>query len=218
VGSVWGRSRGLIFLGLLVVPVALLATFLDVPFEGGVGYRSFTPATPADAADGYHLFAGRMQVDLTEMDWSEPVTLDATVAFGVIEVAVPRDVDVRVTSHAGAGRIVLFGQERVGTALDFDLAEPAAPGPGGGGTLDLDAEASFGQVLVHRAGEPADPTDTDEGYFGPLPTGPAIPSPTAVPSPPVAPSPPPAPSPPAAPAPGVDQRTLDELFPIGVRP
>jgi phage shock protein PspC (stress-responsive transcriptional regulator) len=43
VGSWWGRARQLIFLGILVLPVAAISAFLTVPLEGGVADESFRP-------------------------------------------------------------------------------------------------------------------------------------------------------------------------------
>jgi hypothetical protein len=206
-GSLWGRSRGLIFLGLIIVPLALVASFVDVPFDGGVGYRSYTPATPDETAEGYHLFAGQMDIDLREMDWSRPVRLDATVVFGEIRVTVPEDVGVVATSHVGAGSILHFGQERAGTSIDFETNDQ--PGAYATKTLRLDAEASFGQIVVDRA----DAARELDGNSGPLPPIPAIPSPPAPPVPPV---------PPFGPSgSGVDgafdKGTIEHLFPIGGR-
>ena len=156
VGTFWGRSRGLIFLGLLVVPFALTTTLVRVPFSGGTGERFFTPATAAEAANPYHLAAGQLNVDLTEMDWSQPVRIEATVALGELDVIVPDDVRAEVHSHVGAGSIVLFGEERTGTDVDFDTVDGSDASTA---TLVLDARTSFGQIVVDRA----DSITTDGG-------------------------------------------------------
>lgn len=149
VGTFWGRSRGVVFLGLLLAPFALTASLVRVPWTGGAGERFFAPASAAEAADGYRLIAGPMHVDLSRMDWSRPVHVEATVAFGEIVVSVPADVRVEVHSHVGAGNIMLFGEERNGTDVDFDTVD---------GTefadriLLLDVQASFGQIVVARDG------------------------------------------------------------------
>jgi phage shock protein PspC (stress-responsive transcriptional regulator) len=151
-GTFWGRSRGLVFLGLLIAPFALAASLIRVPWDGGAGERFFSPATAAEAAKGYRLIAGSMNLDLTRMDWSEPVRIDASVAFGEIVVSVPADVRVEVDGHVGAGTIMLFGEERSGTDVDFDTVEGSELADR---TLELDVQASFGQVVVARSGSPA---------------------------------------------------------------
>jgi hypothetical protein len=162
VGSFWGRSRGLVFLGLLIAPFALIASLTHVAFRGGTGDRTFIPVSAAEAAGGYRLGAGQMRIDLTQMDWSQPVRIKATVAFGELDVAVPPDVRADVHSHVGAGQIVLFGQERSGTDVTFDKVDGS---PTATKTLALDAEGSFGQIRVDRppATTPEGPNGTDGG-------------------------------------------------------
>ena len=49
VGTWWGRSRGLIVVGALVVPVLLVSSLVNVPIEGGFGDRTFEPVTRASS-------------------------------------------------------------------------------------------------------------------------------------------------------------------------
>lgn len=160
VGSFWGRSRGLVFLGLLLVPFALTASLGRVAFRGGTGERTFTPVSVAETAGGYRLGAGQMRIDLREMDWSQPVRIRATVGVGELDVTVPPDVRVDVHSHVAAGDIVLFGQERNGTDVTFDKVDGS---PTATKSLVLEAEASFGEIRVDRAPAATTPHGTDGG-------------------------------------------------------
>lgn len=152
VGTFWGRARGLILLGLLVVPFAWAAALVDVPLEGGYGQRIYAPASPSSVADEYHLIGGQMRFDLTGFEWgTEPVEIDATVAFGELELIVPDGVDVEFHGSAGVGEVIFFNNQRDGFDVDIDLSRAASPSSG---RLVVDARTSFGKVEV--AGSSAD--------------------------------------------------------------
>jgi phage shock protein PspC (stress-responsive transcriptional regulator) len=153
VGTVWGRARSLILLGLLVMPFAFAGSLVTVPIEGGVGERFYSPTGMEQLKDAYRLAAGRMELDLSGMSWGpEPVRVDATVAFGEILVTVPRGVHVAFDGQAGVGDIRFFGGHRGG--VDVDL-ESSAGDPNSDARLVLDAESGFGSVRVVRTPTPA---------------------------------------------------------------
>jgi phage shock protein PspC (stress-responsive transcriptional regulator) len=153
VGTVWGRARSLILLGLLVTPFAVAGSLVTVPIEGGVGERFYSPTGMEQLQDTYRLGAGRMELDLSGMSWGpEPVRVDATVAFGEILVTVPRGVHVDFDGQAGVGDIRFFGGHRGG--VDVDL-ESSAGDPNSDARLVLDAESGLGSVRVVRTPTPA---------------------------------------------------------------
>jgi len=146
VGAFWGRSRALIVLGLLLVPVVILASLIDVPLVGGAGERNFQPATATSVRDEYRLVAGEMVIDLTETEWgSEPVSFEATIGMGELSIIVPQGVEVDLDASVGAGEIAFFDEFREGFDLDFDSV-------GGSGSpaaqLIVDARVSFGVIMV----------------------------------------------------------------------
>jgi hypothetical protein len=152
VGTVWGRARSLILVGLLVTPFAFAGSLVAVPIEGGVGERFFSPTGMEQLQDAYRLGAGRMELDLSGMTWGpEPVRVDATVAFGEILVTVPRGVRVDFEGRAGVGDIRFFGAHRGG--VDVDL-ESSAGNSNTDARLVLDAESGFGTVRVVRTSTP----------------------------------------------------------------
>jgi phage shock protein PspC (stress-responsive transcriptional regulator) len=152
VGTFWGRARGLILLGLLVAPFAWAAALVDVPLEGGYGPRFYAPVSASSVADEYHLIGGEMLIDLTDLEWgAEPVDIDATVAFGKLELIVPDGVDVRFHGSAGVGQVEFFDDQRDGVDVDVDSSRAGSPSSG---RLILDMRTSFGKVEV--AGSSAD--------------------------------------------------------------
>ena len=150
VGAWRGRARLLILLGLAVLPVAATAAFLTVPLEGGIGGAYFQPQQVAEVQDAYHLVAGELSIDLTQLGaGSDPLVIDATVGIGEIYVLVPADAVVDVMGTVQGGRIRLFGRSQVGTALADHIE---ASEPGGGRVVTLRLDAGIGQVQVERAG------------------------------------------------------------------
>lgn len=149
VGAWRGRARLLILLGLAVLPIAATAAFLTVPLEGGIGGAYFQPQQVAEVQDAYHLVAGELSIDLTQLGaGSDPLVIDATVGIGEIYVLVPADAVVDVTGTVQGGRIRLFGRSQVGTALADHIE---ASEPGGGRVVTLRLDAGIGQIVVERA-------------------------------------------------------------------
>jgi phage shock protein PspC (stress-responsive transcriptional regulator) len=108
---------GLIAIGL-VLSLALIAVS-SVPwtngrhaFRGGVGDRSFHPATAADVRSVYSGGVGDMTVDLSGIDLAGlagPIRTQVHHGVGDVTVLVPPSADVRVEAATGAGSVDLFG-------------------------------------------------------------------------------------------------------------
>jgi phage shock protein PspC (stress-responsive transcriptional regulator) len=155
VGAFWGRSRLLILAGLLILPVAAAASLVRVPLRGGTGQRLYAPITLKAVSPEYHLAAGQLHLDLTQLPasaWTSTVHTRVSVAAGDIEVVVPSDVAVDFRGHTGAGDIYLFDVVRNGVDVTLQSlvpgAQPTSP------RLVLDAEASVGQIRVIRGAAP----------------------------------------------------------------
>ena len=148
-GAWWGRSRALIVIGVLLLPLTIASTAARAPFEGGVGERFYTPQSTDQVRTEYRLGAGEMSIDFTEMDFSgQAINTEASVVAGRLEVIVPSDVTVDVNGHVGVGEIRLFDRVQDGAELDVTaLAEGSATG----GSLNLDLETSFGEIVVTQA-------------------------------------------------------------------
>ena len=149
VGAWRGRARLLILLGVAVLPLAATSAFLTVPLEGGIADAAFRPQSPGEIQNAYHLVAGQLRIDLSDLTASSgAVVVNATVGVGEIFVLIPRDAIVEVTGTVQSGRLRLFGQNHIGTAL-ADHTEPT--GPVGGIVVTLNLDAGIGQIQVERA-------------------------------------------------------------------
>lgn len=147
VGSVWGRARSLIFWGLLLIPFVIFAGTTNIPFGNGTGQMSYSPVLPAETAGEFELFAGQLVIDLDGLRWGpEPVTVNASLFAGQMEIFVPRGVDVTFEGHTQMGGVRFFDQERTGT----DVKLSSDQGFGDGPKLVLNTEVFMGEVVVHR--------------------------------------------------------------------
>lgn len=150
VGSLMGRSRGLVLLGLLLLPLTFIRSGPDLPLNAGAGERIYTPAT-VEQLDDHDLFAGKLNLDLTDMRWEGSARLPAETALevvlGQINVVVPSDVVVEFDGRAVMGQVSLFNRHSAG--VNPGLQEVA--GSGDGPRLILDAEVLMGEINVERA-------------------------------------------------------------------
>jgi phage shock protein PspC (stress-responsive transcriptional regulator) len=156
-GTWFGRSRALIVLGVLLVPFTAAATLVHEPLTGGTGNVTVAPHRFADVPGAYHLAAGKMTVDLSQLSvGSGSQSVTATVAFGQLTVVVPSGMNLDIHGHVGAGQVDLLGAFDNG--LNIDTAVNMTPSTSAG-TLHLYLSAGFGQVdVVNNAGSGATPT------------------------------------------------------------
>ncbi len=150
VGTWWGRARLLILLGLLLLPLAITASFITAPIEGGLGLHRFSPSSPQELRDEYRLVGGRMVLDLTGMEArEEPIHIAASVAVGQMWVVLPSDAQVELASEVGAGELGVLGAWQYGSSLNDGYV-----GDGGGPSFVLDLQMGIGSIRVD--GDPRD--------------------------------------------------------------
>lgn len=162
VGSVVGRGRGLIIVGVLVMPLVLIGTLLGgVPgfgsmessFRGSpwMGELVEQPITVDDLESSYSVGAGSVQLDLRDLVLDEDASTLIEVGAGEAVVTVGPDVNVEVSSALAGGEIRLFDQRRAGMAVElraFDAAE--VDDPESAPTLSLRVNGGFGDLVVRR--------------------------------------------------------------------
>src|SRR6266545_3377044 len=90
VGAFVGRARWLILPGLLLVPIVLAASLIDVPLEGGIHDVHAFPHTHQAVARSYRVVAGSIYLDLTSMKGTAAApVIAASTGVGEIDVVVP---------------------------------------------------------------------------------------------------------------------------------
>ena len=149
VGARRGRARGLIPVALVLTGALATASFADVPFEGGVGERTYRPLTVAELRSPYRISVGELVVDLSGLDLSgQQAEVVVTAGIGDVQVIVPRSVQLVVIGHASLGEVEIFGSSWEGSAIDRRFVAPG--GREGGGRLTVRARVGIGELEVRR--------------------------------------------------------------------
>ncbi len=156
VGARYGRSRGLIILGLLLAMALVPATWVsrwNFDNVGNATYRITTidqiPTEPRTHG------AGEIHYDLSNLDIpaGETVTLDVEAGAGNLTVTVPEGVELMGDASVEGGEVNVLGESRDGFGQSFDLSaletERGSPDVEGG-ELVLNVELGFGELEVTR--------------------------------------------------------------------
>jgi phage shock protein PspC (stress-responsive transcriptional regulator) len=144
VGTWFGHARLLILLGFLLLPFAVAASLIHVPFEGGFGSLDVRPSSVDDLDAEYRLAGGQIYLDLSRIeDDGEPIAVDASVAIGDLLVVLPEDAGAEMNTEVGAGTLLVLGDADEGTNLERrDVIE------GDGPQFVLDLGTGLGIVRV----------------------------------------------------------------------
>jgi phage shock protein PspC (stress-responsive transcriptional regulator) len=140
---------------LLAAPAGAIAA-ADIHFDGGIGERSYSPASVEDLPPGYEFGVGQMEVDLRDLAWAEgqAISLDTTLGIGQMIVSVPSHVCVDTDAKVKAGELIVRGESSDGVDAEIDQSEPTGTAP----RLELDAELQLGQLVVTDR----DPVEVEE--------------------------------------------------------
>jgi phage shock protein PspC (stress-responsive transcriptional regulator) len=153
IGTWFGRSRGLIMLGMLLVLALVPATFFS-HWDLTTGPSSFdTPTTVEDLPTTTLTHGiGPMDYDLSELQLSDDdeVTITMQLGMGPMSVTVPENADVIVNGSVGAGVINIFDRTTNGFARELTVTDDGPDGPGGG-QIELNLELGAGPIDVTRA-------------------------------------------------------------------
>lgn len=145
VGAWWGRARILILLALLLMPLAVTASFITTPLEGGIGDHRYVPVTAAEVKDEYRSLAGQTILDLQDLQTSpRTIHIAASVAVGQLVVILPQGASVELRTRVGAGDSYVLGSQDGGTSLDNLYVRHQLNQT----TYVLDLEMGIGNVFV----------------------------------------------------------------------
>ncbi|MDJ0664813.1 MAG: PspC domain-containing protein [Acidimicrobiia bacterium] len=145
IGSIFGRARWLIVVGMISAPLLFGAALLDVPLDGGFGDPRFTPTTLSDLEPEYRLIGGEMVFDFTdlELDPGDDFALEASVVFGSLRFEIPPDLGVTVNAEMDAGEIRVNG-----SAVASGINNERIISYAGVGEIVIDAHVGFGELVV----------------------------------------------------------------------
>jgi phage shock protein PspC (stress-responsive transcriptional regulator) len=151
VGAWYGRARLLIVVGMLMVPVVLVASLIDYPPAGSIGDIYVKPSRPGELGN-LRVLAGQATLDLVDYPFvkgTERVRL--RVAAGSMTVILPHDVrvDARVSLEAGEAHVFRGYESGMGVGV-VDSAGPEDTSK----KLELEIVAGVGTVGVYRMNDP----------------------------------------------------------------
>jgi phage shock protein PspC (stress-responsive transcriptional regulator) len=145
----------------VIVPALAIAFGLgvvsaaDVDLDGGYGEEVYKPSSLAEVRDDYDVGAGRLELDLRNVDFPPGErALKLEVGFGEAVLVVPRDVCVDADADVGAGYLRMLGWDDGGFNVDWDERGSASS------VLAVDAHVGMGALQVVH-----DPRDA-EGHDG----------------------------------------------------
>jgi phage shock protein PspC (stress-responsive transcriptional regulator) len=147
VGAFVGRGWTLIPLGIVLVLGLVAADALPNNLTWTAGTRSWAPVVAPTSP--YVLGAGNATLDLTALPRGGPETVTARVGAGHLRVIVPSGREVVLHAHAGAGQVVILGEEHNGTGVDVHevvAGEKSAADP-----VNLDLSVGYGEMEVQDA-------------------------------------------------------------------
>jgi phage shock protein PspC (stress-responsive transcriptional regulator) len=149
IGSMFGRVRGPIFLGI-VLAIGLVVTSLTSAYHGE--QVTIRPTSFAELPTTYEGSVGQITVDLRKLNFSgQDRRIDLRLSAGQILVELPPNVDAHVVARVGAGDTMIFGEHNnSGLRAHANVTNDGADGRGGG-EVTINAHIAFaGLVEVKR--------------------------------------------------------------------
>ncbi len=151
-GAWVGRPGGLIFLGIVGAVALAVTSLAAAPFDAERRIDA-TPTSATQVEDQYEVSAGRIALDLTDVDDLDALdgrSIDLEANAGEIVVTVPDDVNVDVVADVEiAGEADVLG--RVENGADVQVRQSAFA-DAGAPDLYLQASLLVGSIEVRRTG------------------------------------------------------------------
>jgi phage shock protein PspC (stress-responsive transcriptional regulator) len=152
-------ARWLILPALAVAVPAAFVAAAGIDLDGGIGERSYRPATAAQIDDRYEVGVGQVTVDLRGIDLRGDRRLNVDVGMGEAVVIVPDDVCVATDAKLGMGQADVL--ERGSGGIDVDWVDQTAARPGQARLL-VDADIGLGHLDVRKT-DPGSGSSTAHG-------------------------------------------------------
>jgi len=155
-----GRARSLIWLGVLLLPVAWGLAAIDLTWWDGIGQEAVVVASIEQLEESYRWGIGEFTVDLSDLDLEgEDREVAVGLTIGELTVYVPETIGVEVDLTGRAGSINISDGGAKLNQDGFDITLDRLAGDPAGGTLLLDVDMGIGrtEVIVCGAGGVACP-------------------------------------------------------------
>ena len=144
-----GRARGLIALGLLLLPIAWAVAVADLTWWDGVGEELITVEELDELEDEYRWGIGQFHLDLGDLDLAgEDRDLAVGLTIGELKIWVPDTLGVDIDLDGRIGSVIVsdhdlrLNDDGLDVALDREAGDPS------GGVLHLDVDIGVGEAEV----------------------------------------------------------------------
>ncbi|GJM38209.1 MAG: hypothetical protein DHS20C19_15760 [Acidimicrobiales bacterium] len=155
VSAVLGRARGLVWLGVLILPVAWAVAAIDLTWWDGVGEELVTVDSIEELEDEYRFGIGQLHVDLSDLDLDgDTRELAVGLTIGELKVFVPSTMGVEIDLDGRMGSVIVSdgGLRLNDDGIDVELDRVAGDPAGGTLVLDIDVGIGEAEVIVCGAG------------------------------------------------------------------
>jgi phage shock protein PspC (stress-responsive transcriptional regulator) len=151
VGAWYGRAGGLVALGVVTALVLAAVSVGEPRFDGARNVR-FAPTSAVQVEDRYHLPAGAIELDLSnvrDIEGLDGRSIEVESNAGELRVTVPDGVDAIVNAEIrGAGEADVDGQRVGGTDVDITRTiDGGADAP----EIELDLRLVVGSIEVNQS-------------------------------------------------------------------
>ena len=148
VGAWWGRSRFLVLVGVVMVPVVVAGGFMHFPLRGSLGDIWINARTIEDVSPRYEMLFGSLYMDLVDMrEFEGTREIDISVAAGQTTIFVPRRMSLTIKGHIEYGRAAIGLGPRRGD--DLVLANEVEGNPQAG-HLVINFRGGIATLYVER--------------------------------------------------------------------
>jgi len=147
VGAVWGRSRGLIAVGLILAfAMGMATTGSTVNAVQDRQVVTYKPQSASQVASHYALDAGTLTIDLSDIPSSD-FAFSANLGAGELNVILPEGIGGSISSRLGVGEFSVLGTTSQGLGIGRTIH---LDGTSGSARIDLSVGA--GKITVTQEG------------------------------------------------------------------
>ena len=140
--------------GAVALGLAVASFPSSISLASGAGERTVRPASVGELEERYELGAGKLTLDLRELDASDiEATIEADVGMGELVVLFPVDATGRIAGRVTIGEVELLGRSDSGVSVTRSVLVEgsASPFDADGARLLIDAEVGIGKLEARLA-------------------------------------------------------------------
>ncbi len=149
VGAVWGRSRGLIAVGLILafaMGIAAIDSTVNAVQDRQV--VTYNPQSAAQVSSRYELDAGTLTIDLSDIPSSD-FAFRANLGAGELNVILPEGIGATINSRLGVGELNVLGTTSQGLGVGRTVS---IDGTSTAGNARIDLSVGAGKITVTQEG------------------------------------------------------------------